>query len=408
MQDFWKVTLKVTLMIFQLMMLFQLVLVSDLNAENESHSLYIEHVEHAFKSLFQGDNNGAIKSFESALAIEPHHYEILHYLGMSYAKDESFNKAIEVYKRSLKLKTDNIEVLYSLGLVYFKLSQWQAAADQLQRVIILGPDHARGHELIGKVYIKLRQYSDAVKVLKKALELKPNSAGNFNELGNAYLNIKAYSDAIANFNNALKYGPPGFAAPYFGIGTAYMQLGESEKSRKAMLLYQRLQNEFAEYERLTRLTHTDPDNLEGWTGLARILMQQKNYKQAVPALQKCIEVGNSQNAPSDRIAGYYHGLGQAFLSLNFPKHALESVGKAIQLAPKQSLFYNTLGSTYARLGMIQQAISAYQEAIALDSEQPYYHLNISKLFQSIGNRKLAQEHYQAYEFYLKKQKDNTE
>lgn len=387
---------------------FQLILISGLNAENESHALYIQHVEQAFKSLFQGDNNGAIKSFESALAIEPDHYEILHYLGMSYAKDESFNKAIEVYKRSLELKSDNIEALYSLSLVYFKLSQWKAAADQLQQVIALGPTHARGHELIGKVYIKLRKYSDAVKVLTKALELKPNSAGNYNELGNAYLNLKVFPEAIANFKNALKYGPPGFAAPHFGLGTAYMQLGEIEKSRKEMLLYQRLQNEFAEYERLTRLTHTDPDNLDGWTGLVRILMQQKNYKEAVPALQRCIEIGNSQNASSDKIAGFYHGLSQAFLNLNFPKHALEAAGKAIQLSPKQSIFYNTLGSTYARVGMIQQAISAYQEAIALDSEQPYYHLNISKLYQSIGNRKLSKEHYQAYEFYLSKQKNNTQ
>lgn len=389
-------------------MVFQLILMSSLNAEEESHALYVQHVENAFKSLFQGDNNGAIESFESALAIEPEHYEILHYLGMSYARDESFKKAIDVYKRSLALKTDNIEVLYSLSLVYFKLNEWKDAAEQLQKLLTMEKDHARGNELIGKVYNKLRQYSDAVEVLKKALELKPNSAGNYIELGNAFLNLKKYPEAIANFNNALKFGPHSFAEPHFGLGTAYMQLGEREKSRKAMLLYQRLQNEFAEYERLIRLTKTDPENLDGWSGLARILTQQKNYKESVPALQKCIEVGNSQNAPSDKIAGYYHGLSQAFLNLNYPKHALESVGKAIQLTPNQSLYYNTLGSTYARLGMIQQAISSYQKAIALDSEQPYYHLNISKLYQSIGNRKLSQEHYQAYEFYLSKQKNNTQ
>ena len=170
-----------------------------------------------------------------------------------------------------------------------------------------------------------------------------------------------------------------------------------------MLLYQLLQKQNVENERFKRQTRSEPNNLEGWTGLARILMQQKIYSEAIPALQKCIALGTSQNASPDTIAGFYHGLSQAFLNLNYPKHALESVGKAIQLSPKQSVFYNTLGSTYARLGIIQKAIPAYQQAIALDSEQPYYHLNISKLYQSIGNRKLAQEHYQAYEFYLSEQ-----
>lgn len=379
-----------------------------LNADANTHALYVQHVEQAFKSLFQGNNEQAIESFEAALAIEPDHYEILHYLGMSYTQDEYWKKAVNVYRRALELKSDNIEVLYSLGLVYFKLDQWSDAGAQLKQVITLSPNHARGHELLGKVYIKLRQYTDAVEVLTKTLELKPNSPGNYNELGNAYLKIKSYSEAITNFKNAIKYGPPNLAEPHYGLGTAYMHTGEREKSRSEMLLYQQLQRLNVEYERFTRQTRVDPNNLEGWTGLARILMQQKIYNEAIPALQQCIALGNSQNASPDTIAGFHHGLSQAFLNLNYPKHALESVGKAILLSPKQSIFYNTLGSTYARLGLIQKAIPAYQQAIMLDSEQPYYHLNISKLYQSIGNRKLAQEHYQAYEFYLSKQQNKEQ
>lgn len=384
--------------------ILHLILNPVLHAENNSHALYIQHVEHAFKSLFIGNNQGAIESFESALAIEPDNYEILHYLGMSYTQDRSWKKAVDLYKRAIKLKPDNIEVLYSLGLVYFKLNNWSDAEQQLKQVIAFSPDHARGHELMGKVYIKLRRYQDAVKIITKALELKPNSPGNYNELGTAYLNTKSYSEAIKNFKNAIKYGPSFFAEPHFGLGTAYMQIGEKEKGRKEMLIYQQLQKNTVEYERFARLTRIQPTNIEGWKGLARLLILQKNYNEAIPALQKCIEIANSQNQSVDLIAGFYHGLSQAFLNLNYPKHALEAINKAIQLSPKQSVFYNTLGSTYARLGRIQNAIPAYQKAIALDSEQPYYHLNISKLYQSIGNKKLAKEHYQAYEFYLSKQK----
>ncbi len=395
------------LLLFTLIFLY-FALIFGLNVEADTHRLYVQHVEQAFKSLFQGNNEQTIESFEAALTIEPNHYEILHYLGMSYTQDEYWKKAVNVYKRALELKSDSIEVLYSLGLVYFKLDQWSDAEAQLKQVITLSPHHARGYELLGKVYNKLRQYPDAAKILTKALELKPNSPGNYNELGNAYLKIKSYAEAITNFKNAIKYGPSNFAEPHYGLGTAYMHTGEQEKSRSEMLLYQQLQRLNVEYERFTRQTRLDPNNLEGWTGLARILMQQKIYNEAIPALQKCIALGNSQNASPDTIAGFHHGLSQAFLNLNYPKHALESVGKAILLSPKQSIFYNTLGSTYARLGLIQKAIPAYQQAITLDSEQPYYHLNISKLYQSIGNRKLAQEHYQAYEFYLSKQKNRTQ
>ena len=47
------------------------------------HSAYVQHVERGFVFTFQGDNQGAISEFEAALAIEPEHAEILHYLGMN-------------------------------------------------------------------------------------------------------------------------------------------------------------------------------------------------------------------------------------------------------------------------------------------------------------------------------------
>lgn len=378
--------------------------ISELPAENDDHAEYVRHVEQGFLYLFKGDNQATIQAFESALAIEPNHYEILHYLGMSYASDSSWNKAVEVYQRSLALKPNNIEVLYSLAIVYFKLNQWEDAAVPLKSVISLSPQHARAYEVLGKVYVKLRQYTEAVDVLDKAIELKPNAAGNYNELGNAYLNLKSYPQAIENFNKAVQYGPPDFADPHFGLGTAYQRTGNSTKSREEMQIYQRLQNDAAEFERFTRLTRVDPNNLEAWTGLARVLMRQKKYKRVIPVFQKCIELGKAQNAPTGAIASYYHGLSQAFINIRYPKLALEPAQKAVQLLPTQHQFYNTLGSVYAMLGDVQRAITVFRKAVELNQEQPYYHLNLSKLYKSIGNHKLGNQHYQAYEHYLSQQK----
>lgn len=378
--------------------------ISELNAEIDDHAEYVKQVEQGFRYLFQGDNQATIEAFESALAIDPNRYEILHYLGMSYASDSSWNKAVEVYKRSLVLKPDNIEVLYSLAIVYFKLNQWEDAVEPLKSVIALFPQHARAYEVLGKVYVKLRQYTEAVDVLDKAIELKPNAAGNYHELGNAYLNLKSYPQAIENFNKAVQYGPPDFADPHFGLGTAYQRIGNRDKSREEMQIYQLLQKEAADYERFARLTRVDPNNLDGWTGLAGVMMRQKKYKRVIPVFQKCIEIGNAQNAPAGAIASYYHGLSQAFINIRYPKLALEPAQKAVQLLPTQHQFYNTLGSVYAMLGDVQRAISVFRKAVELNEEQPYYHLNLSKLYKSIGNHKLGDQHYQAYEHFLSQQK----
>lgn len=373
-------------------------------AENNEHNRYVQHVEQAFQMLFQGNNKGAITEFENALNIEPEHFEILHYLGMAYANQESLNKAIDAYQRSLTLNPENIEALYSLGVVYFKLNQWDNCTEPLQKVITLDPVHGRGFELLGKVFVKLRKYKEAVPTLTQAIKLKPFSAGIYNELGTAYLNLKEYQKAIENFNNAIQYGPPNYADPHHGLGTAYLRLGDREKSRKEMQIFQQMQKQYAEYERYTRLTRNEPENLDGWTGLAQVLMSQRQYNEVIPVLQKCIQLATQQQKPAEAVSGYHHGISQAFIQLNYPRPAQEYVQKAIKLQPNIPVYYNTLGSTFAMQGNVPNAIGAFRKAIELDSEQPLFHLNISKLYQSIGQQKLAQEHYKTYEYHLEKQK----
>lgn len=381
---------------------------TELHAETNKHTEYVEFVEKGFRALFQGNNQATIDAFSAALAIEPNRYEILHYLGMIYAEDSSWNKAVEVYNRSLKIQPGNIEVLYSLGVVYFKLNQWEDALTPLKKVVALSPEHARGYEVLGKVYVKLREYTKAVEVLKKAIVLKPNAAGNYNELGNAFLNLKAYDDAIKNFKKAIEFGPPDFAEPHFGLGTAYLRSGNQQKSREEMQIYQSMQKVAADHERYTRLTRVDPNNLEGWVGLAKVLMQQRKYKRVIPVFQKCIELAKAQNSPAATIASFHHGLSQTFINLKYPKLAVDSAKSAIQLMPNHDLFYNTLGSAYAMLGDVQNAIAVFQKAVSLNEEQPYYHLNLSKLYRSIGQQNLAKQHYQAYQHFMSLQKKQQE
>ena len=63
------------------------------------HLEYVTHLEQGFMRVFHGDSQDAIAEFEKALAIEPEHYEIYHYLGLAYADGDFWNKAAEAYRR---------------------------------------------------------------------------------------------------------------------------------------------------------------------------------------------------------------------------------------------------------------------------------------------------------------------
>ena len=118
-------------------------------------------------------------------------------------------------------------------------------------------------------------------------------------------------------------------------------------------------------------------------------MRRKNYAEAIPVFQKCIEL-----APAN--ASFYHELSQAFIRLGYPVSARKAVLNAIQRRPHEATLYNTLGVTYAMQGNIPKAIQAFLKAIEFAPEVPDHHFNLAKLYKKAGNDKLAEAHYQMY------------
>ncbi|HIC17903.1 TPA: hypothetical protein EYO77_07320, partial [Candidatus Poribacteria bacterium] len=85
------------------------------------HLEYVTHLDRGVMLMFQGNTPKAINELEKALAIEPNHYEVHHYLSMAYEEDGLWNSVVSATTKSLELKPDNIEALYSRGKALFNL-----------------------------------------------------------------------------------------------------------------------------------------------------------------------------------------------------------------------------------------------------------------------------------------------
>ena len=361
--------------------------------EDARHLEYVTHVERGLMQLFHGDHRGAIPEFEKALEIEPHHYEIHHYLGLAYADISFPNKAVAAYHRSLELVPDNVEALFSLGRAYFVLGEWAKVVETLQQVIARSPMYAHAYNFLGRAQVKLLQFAAATETLKKAIELNSDAPELYYELGNAYLNQKKYKEAISYFEKAIELDPR-YPQPHHGLGTAYLRLGEKEKGRAIMRRFQQLDSEFAQYHIFSRLTYTNPDSIDGWAGLGTLFMRQKNYAEAIPVFRKCIQLEPENTS-------FYHQLSRALINLGQPEPARDVVLSAIGLNPKEPASYNILGITYWLQDDIPNAIRSLLKAIEFAPDAPHLHLNLAKLYNRIGEDELAEEHYQLYQHFLK-------
>jgi len=371
------------------------IIAEEMSSPDANDTVCIAHLDRGVMLMFQGETEAAINQLERAAELDPNRHEIQYYLAMGYTETELWNSTIDATTKSLSIATDDIESLYLQAKSYFNLGEWEMAESKLKRVIEQDPFHARALKTSGQTQLKLRQFAQATQSLIKASELNPFSTVIQYYLGMSYLNRKMYQQAITQFEESIRLAP-GYAQPYHGLGTAYLRLGQREKGQSAMAEFQRLQKSSAEYERLSRLTQVDPDNVEAWTDLAHVSMESFNYQLAIKIFRRCLQY-EPQNV------SHHLGLSRAFISLDQPVPARRALFRAIEISPNEPILYNTLGSTYAMQGDVAKAIGSFQRAAELDPTQPYYHLNLARLYQQIGEQSLMQQHYRTYEKLLAEQ-----
>ena len=367
----------------------------DMSFPDANDTAGIAHLDRGVMLMFQGETEAAISQLEKAAELGPNRHETQYYLAMGYAETKLWNSTIDATTKSLSIATDDIESFYLQAKAYFNLGEWVMAESKLKRVIQQDPFHARALKIRGQTQLKQRQFARATQSLLKASELNPFSTVIQYYLGMSYLNRKMYQQAVTQFEESIQLAP-GYAQPYHGLGTAFLRLGEREKGQSAMAEFQRLQKSSAEYERLSRLTQVDPDNVEAWTDLAHVSMESFNYQLAIKIFRRCLQY-EPQNV------AHHLGLSRAFISLDQPVPARQALFRAIEISPNEPILYNTLGSTYAMQGEVAKAIGSFQRAAELDPAQPYYHLNLARLYQQIGEQSLMQQHYLTYEKLLAEQ-----
>lgn len=161
------------------------------------------------KGLATGATNWGIKSFETAISLEPTNPVLYTELGKMYLAvndvekaRESFDKAIEkksnyadaLIQQALLLEKEDIldeaverledlvrenpfsiEVLFQLGRLYFNNGQVDDAILQFKRVVILVPNHSNAHYSLGVAYTSQGQRSLAIQAFEKVLELNPGN-----------------------------------------------------------------------------------------------------------------------------------------------------------------------------------------------------------------------------------------
>ncbi len=311
----------------------------------------------------------ALRIAERLLADFPQKVEALNTVARLHLSLGQMDEAVDLWQQCLQLDPDFVDAYFGIGLVAFDRGQFPRAVEMFQKVWQLVPSELRAPVLLAQAYMRQSKLQEAVNVLEESLRTQKPSVEAVANLGQAYLQQGKLQLAKRAFE-ALVEGAPEHASGYYGLARVYARLGEREKSRQYLKKFRQLskvdQQEVVRYVRESsdlatvrnivvqvfveagqvyrdyeqpamaellwqKATVVDADNVDSRRRLLALYdAQHRNAEAASVCEQLCkLEPENAE-----------HWLNLALLNgrLNRRQEALEAIGRAIDLEPKNSRY----------------------------------------------------------------------
>jgi tetratricopeptide (TPR) repeat protein len=305
-----------------------------------------------------------------------YHYTLAHMYEEQvamYGRSDLANKAIEEYRLAIEADPTSEYLTSGLAELYAKTGRIRDAVLEAQDILKNDPNNLEAHKLLGRIY--LRSLGDAQggntnsgtdNVLKLAIEqyeeiikLEPDSVDDHLLLGRLYRLNNDLQKAESEFKTAVKLDPNSEDAV---TTLALLYTEEGDSARAAQVL-----SSVPDASRSAKL----------YSVLGYTYEQQKQYKQAIDAYRKAIEL-DRDNLDAIR------GLAQNLQNDGQTDAALEQYKIIAEANPEDAQTYLHMAEIYRKTGKFDLALDNLKKAQSMVQDSMEVPYNIAAVYQAEG------------------------
>lgn len=303
-----------------------------------------------------------------------------------------------------------IDLMHQTASQLMAAGQWNEAAAELQRVVAAEADRVEAWSDLAKCYSNLKQYDKAADAYASAVEVQPDNLDLLSNLGFAQLNANLMEEAVATYTRMLevdelsydanvhlgfvfqKEGDNVKAIAYYEkalegqsdevatMGSLAKLYAETDDMEKSVAMYERAieaAGEEAQKNQLrsklgkaligakkweqaavvfTAMVESDPESAANQFNLGISLTQSKQYKEAIPHLEKVIEIRSDYIQAYQQLAGAYNEVGRY-------NDAIRTIQAALPKAEEKGGLYCTWGRSLEKQQLYDEAIDMFRKAV---------------------------------------------
>ena len=309
-----------------------------------------------------------------------YHYSVAHMYEDQFAvynRSDLATKAIEEYRLAIDADPTSEYLTSGLAELYAKTGRIRDAVLEAQDILKKDPDNLEAHKLLGRIYLRslgdVQSGSGSDSVLKLAIEqyqeiikIEPDNVDDHLLLGRLYRLNNDLRKAESEFKTAVKLQPDSEEAV---TTLAYLYNEEGDSARAAEAL-----SAVPDAARSAKL----------YSALGYTYEQRKEYKQAITAYRKAIEL-DRDNLDAIR------GLAQNLLNDGQTDAALEQYRIIAESNPEDAQTYLRMAEIYRRNGKFDLALENLKKAESMVQDSMEVPYNIAAVYQAQGRYDEAAE-----------------
>jgi tetratricopeptide (TPR) repeat protein len=270
--------------------------------------------------------------------------------------------------------------------VFQRRNQLQEAVGALESALQMNPQHVRAHLLLGAIYYDTGAMRYATDHLRQAAELDPNDKNALMLSAKIFKEYEQYQEALSDYEQLLTRSLADDVQIYvkIEIATCLLELRQLDAAREILetcpdtvgvlalrAAIAETAGDFSAAAKLARSTlEIAPNNITAGMILGRISVTERNWDEAVPVLQKLVELRPYDHEPRLLYGRALVGAGE-----------LERGQAEIEAA-------TALKDTFLKFAdMHQQAIK--------QPDDPIIRVELGRLAEQLGKIDLARTWYQA-------------
>jgi tetratricopeptide (TPR) repeat protein len=302
-----------------------------------------------------------------------YHYTVAHMYEDQFAvynRSDLATKAIEEYRLAIDSDPTSEYLTSGLAELYAKTGRIRDAVLEAQDILKKDPNNLEAHKLLGRIYLRslgdVQSGTGSDSVLKLAIEqyeeiikLEPDSVDDHLLLGRLYRLNNDLRKAESEFKIAVKLQPDSEEAV---TTLAYLYNEEGDSTRAAETL-----SSVPDAARSAKL----------YSALGYTYEQRKEYKQAITAYRKAIEL-DRDNLDAIR------GLAQNLLNDGQTDAALEQYKIIAESNPEDAQTYLRMAEIYRRNGQFDLALDNLKKAESMVQDSMEVPYNIAAVYQAQG------------------------